>query len=131
MLHARLSGETFGLSVAEFSLCNRPALTWGGSPVRAHLDLLGDAALVYRNERGLLALLKDLDRASLKARDWDRYSRDFAAAPVMARFDDVFIRNRQDPAPLRSTFVGPDEYTLGGLARYARRWRRRLRGKGP
>ncbi len=131
MLHARRSGETFGLSVAEFSYCNRPILTWAGSFRRAHLDMLGDAALRYRGERDLLAMLLGLDRRDLARRDWDRYSREFAVEPVMARFDDVFIRNPSDPRRLRSAFVGPDELSLSGLGRYFRRLRRRLRGKGP
>jgi len=57
MLHARGRGETLGLAVAEFSVRGRPVLTWGGSMERAHLDMLGDAALVYRDERGLLRRL--------------------------------------------------------------------------
>jgi hypothetical protein len=131
MVHARHKGETFGLSVAEFSICNRPVFAWSGNARRAHFDMLGDAALRYRGERDLLRMLLHLDRGELSRRDWDRYSRDYAPEPVMARFDDVFIRNPADPARLRSTLVGPDEFSLGGLARYARRWRRRLRGKGP
>ena len=131
MLHARRRGETFGLAVAEFSLCNRPVLTWAGGHERAHLDMLGDAALTYRGERDLTRLLVNLDRRDLAARDWDRYSRDFASAPVMARFADVFLHNPTDPARLRSARVGPDEISLAGFARYARRLRRRLRGKSP
>jgi hypothetical protein len=131
MLHARRRGETFGLAVAEFSLCNRPVLTWGGSHERAHLDMLGEAALVYRGERDLTARLLDLDRRALWRGEWDRYSRDYASAPVMARFDDVFLRNPVDPARLRRAFVGPDEYSLGGAGRYLRRMRRGLRGKQP
>jgi hypothetical protein len=131
MLHARKRGETFGLAVAEFSLANRPVLTWDGANERAHLDMLGDSALVYRNERGLFALLTSLDRRELARRDWDRYSRDYAPAPVMARFDDVFLRNPPDPARLRSAWVGPEDYSPGGLSRYLRRIRRRLRGKSP
>jgi len=131
MLHARRRGETFGLAVAEFSLCNRPVLTWSGSNERAHLDMLGDAALKYRSERHLFRLLTNLDRRALAHREWDRYSSEYASAPVMARFDDTFLRGSRDPAELRAAFVGPDEFSFSGIARYMRRIRRRLRGKSP
>ena len=131
MLHARRRGETFGLAVAEFSLCNRPVLTSARSPERAHLDMLGDAALTYRGERDLLRLISQLDRRELSQRDWDRYSRDYAMEPVMARFDDVFLRHRADPARLRGAWVGPEDWSLGGISRYMRRLRRSLRGKSP
>lgn len=48
MLHARWHGETFGLAVGEFAVLGKPVITFGGSRERAHLDMLGEKALVYR-----------------------------------------------------------------------------------
>ena len=131
MLHARARGETFGLAVAEFSVANRPVLTPANTRERAHLEMLGDAALLYRGERDLLRQLLALDRAELKRRDWDRYSAAYAAAPVMRRFQSVFVDNPVDPAAIRAARVGPEDFSLDGLARYLRRRRREWAGKAP
>ena len=34
MIHARLEGESFGLSCGEFSIRNKPVITWDGSHER-------------------------------------------------------------------------------------------------
>jgi hypothetical protein len=57
MLHARRSGETFGLAVGEFAVRGKPVITYGGSRERAHLEMLGAEAVVYENERGLEEIL--------------------------------------------------------------------------
>lgn len=58
MVHARQRGETFGLSSGEFAVCGKPILTYGGSPERAHLDILGDKALVYSSPESLRTLVE-------------------------------------------------------------------------
>ena len=49
MLHAREEGETFGMAVAEFSLRNKPVITYNGSGQydNAHVRMLGSKALLY------------------------------------------------------------------------------------
>lgn len=90
MLHARRRGETFGLAVGEFSLRAKPVLTFGGSKERAHLDVLGDAALVYRTADDLLRLIATFDKSAPSARQ--AYQRLFSPASVMQRFDERLIR---------------------------------------
>ena len=89
MLHARKQGESFGLAVAEFSARNRPILTFADGLDRAHLEQLGDKAIIYRSKRDLLRLLERFEPEPGK--DWDAYSRDFAPAVVMERFARVFL----------------------------------------
>jgi len=57
MLHARWHGETFGLAVGEFAVLGKPVITYGGSRERAHLEMLGDRALRYRNRAELEEIL--------------------------------------------------------------------------
>lgn len=92
MLHARMRGETFGLAIAEFSLRNKPVLTYALSGERNHIDVLGARGLYYSGPRGLRRLLTGFDRGAVAAQDWDCYSRAFSPAAVMARFDEHFIR---------------------------------------
>jgi glycosyltransferase involved in cell wall biosynthesis len=58
MLHGRMRGETFGLSCLEFAMLGKPVLTYAGSPERAHLEILGDAAVTYQNAEELKQLLR-------------------------------------------------------------------------
>jgi hypothetical protein len=92
MLHARRLGESFGLACGEFSIRNRPVITFSGSPHRAHLAILGDAALLYGNERALLDILMGIDRRFVAGRNWDRYSEKYSPQVVMETFRRVFLR---------------------------------------
>jgi hypothetical protein len=58
MIHARARGETFGLACGEFAISGKPILTYGGSPERAHLDILGPKALVYTSVESLWTLVE-------------------------------------------------------------------------
>src|SRR5690606_2780639 len=40
-LHARKQGESFGIATGEFSVKNKPVITWSGSKERSHIDILG------------------------------------------------------------------------------------------
>ena len=58
MLHARLRGETFGLSCGEFAVCGKPILTYEKSVERAHIDILGNKALLYSDAYSLRSLIE-------------------------------------------------------------------------
>ena len=45
MLHARKDGETFGLAVAEFSVANKPIITYANSKDKEHLRILNNKLL--------------------------------------------------------------------------------------
>lgn len=57
MLHARNEGETFGLSCGEFALCGKPVITYSGSQDKAHIDILGEKAILYSNKDSLKSTL--------------------------------------------------------------------------
>ena len=59
MLHARWHGETFGLAVGEFAVLGKPVITFSESRERAHLEMLGKQALLYRNVGELAEILKE------------------------------------------------------------------------
>ena len=59
MLHARLHGETFGLAVGEFAVLGKPVITFSESRERAHLEMLGKQALLYRNVGELAGILRE------------------------------------------------------------------------
>lgn len=61
MIHARDTGETFGLAVAEFAVLGKAVITFGGSKERAHLEMLGKQARVYSDRQGLQKILEDFE----------------------------------------------------------------------
>jgi len=87
-LHARAEGESFGASVAEFSLCNKPVITFEHSPERNHIFTLKDKGLYYSNPSTLYSILYSFVPQNDK--DWNAY-RDFTPINVMNKFKTVFI----------------------------------------
>jgi hypothetical protein len=95
MLHGRSDGETFGLAVGEFSSFNKPIITYDAPYwwyMRAHLDMLGEKAILYKNEEELLAYLLQIDKEYVKDVEWDCYSLRFSPENVIKKFDEVFIK---------------------------------------
>jgi hypothetical protein len=96
MLHARSDGETFGLAVAEFSSRNKPIFTYDAPYwwyMRAHIDILGEKALLYKDGNDLIAYLMQIDKNYVKDVNWDCYSTKFSPKNVMKQFKQVFIDN--------------------------------------
>jgi hypothetical protein len=59
MLHARWHGETFGLAVGEFAVLGKPVITFSESREKAHLEMLGNQALLYRHAGELMQILRE------------------------------------------------------------------------
>jgi hypothetical protein len=89
MLHARIEGESFGLSCAEFSLKNKPVITWAGSNDRNHIETLGEKGIYYMNPQELYNILTAFKRQPEK--DWNAYKH-FNPQDVMKIFDEVFLK---------------------------------------
>ena len=67
MLHARYVGESFGLSCAEFSIRNKPVITYEKSPERNHIDTLGEKGIYYENYSEILHILRNLDKKEINS----------------------------------------------------------------
>lgn len=93
MLHARNGGESFGLSVAEFSSFNKPVLTttWCSAPLNdlAHIDMLGDKSILYGPDT-ILSILTNIQRSDVVGKDWNAYIR-YDSESVMNKFKNVFL----------------------------------------
>jgi len=90
-LHGRIGGETFGLTIGEFSLNNKPVLTYNGHDHRAHIDMLGDKAILYHNKEDLIDIITHMDRDTLAKGDWNAYSWYNKPENVMGKFQEVFL----------------------------------------
>lgn len=87
MIHARQRGESFGLAIAEFSMRNKPILTWNGGTDRAHLDILKNNCYLYNNENELYNIFNNFTYIE---KDWNMY-KEFSPEEVMKKFKNVFI----------------------------------------
>jgi hypothetical protein len=92
MLHARLQGESFGLACGEFSIRNKPVITYARSKHRHHIDVLGDSGFYYTDARSLVDIIGKLDTEALRRQSWDRYSSLYNREVVMGLFDQHLIQ---------------------------------------
>lgn len=93
MLHARDRGETFGLSIGEFSVKNKPVITCPLSPESHHIDVLKDKGIYYRSYNELTGILLNIRKSDIGNKNWDCYSELFNPAVVMKKFNDIFLSN--------------------------------------
>lgn len=91
MIHARYVGESFGMACGEFSLRNKPIITWFGSRERSHIDILGDNGIYYNNENDLSEILLNIEKNNIKDKDWNCY-KDYNAESVMNKFKEVYLK---------------------------------------
>jgi hypothetical protein len=121
MIHARGIGESFGLACGEFSMHNKPVITYALSPQRNHIDVLGSKAILYKGPKDLTEVFLNFDKAKAQQENWDCYSQDFSPAAVMKKFQSVFL---SDDAIKRA------EIKIGDLDRaviQGKRFRKKLR----
>lgn len=126
MLHARNIGESFGLACAEFSLRNKPIITYSLSPQRSHLDILGSKALRYSSASDLKNIILGLDGNTIKTQSWDCYSEIFSPKNVMEKFNSVFLSSLVGPASPRIKFSLADTLSIEAYT-LKRKWRSILR----
>ena len=93
-LHARNTGESFGLTVAEFSSKNKPVITTTHCTEyncdMAHIEMLGDKSILYTDYNSLVHILTNLKIYTAKHTDWNAY-REFSPEKVMTRFNQIFL----------------------------------------
>lgn len=94
-LHARNGGESFGLTVAEFSIKNKPIITttWCDSGFNdlAHIEMLGDKSIIYNNYDELIGILTNFPDIINKHENWNAYSM-YSPELVMNQFNNVFLK---------------------------------------
>lgn len=89
MLHARYSGETFGLSCGEFALCEKPIITFNSKIERNHIDILKEKAIIYNNYEDLYNIINTFykNKYNMKNNDYMK----FTPENVMKIFETVYL----------------------------------------
>lgn len=84
-------GQTFGLSIAEFSIHNKPIIAYNGQMWNsAHLEILGDKGIYYDSEESLYDILNTFSPDMYNSRDNNAYL-DYSPEKVMEKFREVFL----------------------------------------
>ena len=90
MIHAGQLGETFGLSVAEFSIKNKPIITSNyGNP--GHITILGDKAIIYNSKEELLNIFLNIESIINSKSDWNAHKL-YTPEYVMNLFNELIFK---------------------------------------
>jgi hypothetical protein len=98
MIHARIMGETFGLSVAEFSIMNKPVIT-GYCGDLEHLMILKKNAIIYNTEERLMEIFRGIREILKISKYWNSYAR-FAPGNIIRMFDRMIFSDEKDKLPM-------------------------------
>lgn len=95
-IHARNGGESFGLTVAEFSSKNKPVITTAYCTAElndlAHIEMLGEKALLYYDYNSLIKILLNFNDIKTQREDWNAYTQ-YNPEKVMQQFNQVFLQS--------------------------------------
>jgi hypothetical protein len=80
-----IDGETFGAAVSEFSVSNKPVITWKDSVDKEHIRILGDKSILYTNEKDLLNIFENIEALIKSKNNWNAYG-DYTPEIVMNEF---------------------------------------------
>jgi len=91
-------GHSFGLSIGEFSVNNKPIITYTGKDKytyhtfwnNSHIDILGDKGIYYNNENEFYNILKTFNPKDYINKDMNCY-KEYTPEKVMKKFKEVFI----------------------------------------
>jgi hypothetical protein len=87
MLWGRSDGESFGLSIAEFSICNKPVIACNVG-YNAHVEILKDKGFWYANPQDLINIIATIvttDKKLLQSHVWNAY-KEYSPEKVMNTF---------------------------------------------
>lgn len=91
LLHARESGETFGITCGEFAIQNKPVITWDGSRERNHINILGDKAVLYSDYDSIYKILNEFNikKYNMESNGYLEYT----PKNIMNIFNQVYLKN--------------------------------------
>lgn len=92
MIHARQQGEGFGCAIAEFSLENKPVITYSLSPELGHKDILLERGIYYSNQDEFLNILENFQDFILYDDYYLPYLK-FSPEIIMSKFNKIFLND--------------------------------------
>ena len=95
MIHCQILGESFGISVLEFSRMNKPVITWNGGTMKQHLLNLENKAILYNTYEELYNILVNFKKENYDKGEmyyWNVALPKFNDINVMEKFNNVFLK---------------------------------------
>lgn len=105
-LHARSSGETFGLACGEFAVCLKPVITYGLSPEINQIRVLSEKAIIYNTSSELIHILETFTKTKYDMTN-NKYL-EYTPENVMNIFNRVFLTS--EPTKLYFSGFWPGFY---------------------
>ena len=92
MIWARSDGETFGLSIGEFSTCNKPIIGYKHENISSdfHIKTLKNNAYWFKTADELVHILTSFNRDKAKEKDWNMY-KEYTPEKVMDIFKKLVL----------------------------------------
>lgn len=97
MIHARMDGETFGNAVAEFSIRNKPVITYKSTNQKTlnmgnqrHIQILGDKGFYYHDHSSLMSIISDFISKGIPKRDYNAYA-EFSPVHIIPKFKKILL----------------------------------------
>jgi GR25 family glycosyltransferase involved in LPS biosynthesis len=100
MIHGRSIGESFGISIAEFTTLQKPIITWkhdgdtNPNEDLHHINVLQETGIYYKNEEDLFEIFINFDKFRTIPIN---YSEIFTPQVVMNKFNEHFIQSFNRP----------------------------------
>lgn len=91
MLHARYEGEIFSIALGEFSVNNKPIISYSYPADTGHFHVFGEKIIKYSNESEFYDILSNFNREYMASQDWDVYKDIYSPLNVMNKFKEVFL----------------------------------------
>jgi hypothetical protein len=73
---------------------------------------LGYKAIKYKGPKEIEQIFLEFDKNWAENQNWDCYSEKFSPAPVMKRFNDVFLKNDSENAGIEKLFSIGDKCVI-------------------
>ena len=84
-------GHSFGISIGEFSVNNKPIIAYNGSVWNdAHINILGNKGIYYHDENSFYDILTTFNKEEWKLKDNNCYQ-NYSPKKVMEKFQRIFI----------------------------------------
>jgi len=100
MIHARMMGETFGLTVAEFSSRNKPVITCNCGDLE-HIKILKDKAILYTSKDEVLNIFANIKHIVQLRSDWNAY-REYSPEHIMKSFQSFLTLNKTSQCDIQN-----------------------------
>jgi hypothetical protein len=93
MLHARIDGEVFSLSISEFLWFDKPIITYYIGNQTGHFEILKDKAIIYYDKESLISILTNFNKENYSKNLYKNIiiENGYTSQVVMKQFKQIYL----------------------------------------